>query len=296
MENHETYLAEWFEDRMTDAELQQIISKEEFLYYQKIKNVLSGYHLETPGVETHFQSIKEKLQAVPENKTRVIPLWKYLSAAASVLILIAIGFYAFDDNTVATGFGQQQSVTLADHSTVRIAAKSSLSYSNLFQYSRNLCLKGEAYFEVAKGSKFTVNTSLGKVVVLGTKFNVIASGSYFEVHCDEGMVSVTSGSGTVVLKPGRSVSFYKDKFTEWNQETKSVTDESSFFKTPAEVVFGKIKNQYGIKINYPESVKNIGFTGAISHTDLNKAMQSICLPLGLKYKASRPDTIEVTNE
>lgn len=299
MENHETYLADWFEDRLTDEELQQIISREAFLHYKKIKDALSGYALETPDVESHFQLIKDKLQQQPEIKSRVIPLWKSISVAASILILIALSFYFSLGNVVMTGIGKERKVILADNSEVYLGASSTLKYSNFFKFSRNLSLEGEAYFEVEKGSKFTVNTTHGSITVLGTKFNVIAFGTYFEVHCDEGKVRVDSADKSIILTPGKSVGFYQNKVTEWNQEIKQhevSENESSFFKMPVEAVFEKLQNEYGIRISYPEKIKEISFTGAASNTDIDKAMQSICLPLHLKYKAISRDIIEVTNE
>ncbi len=300
MENHETYLADWFEDRLTDEELQQIISTEAFLHYKKIKDALSGYALETPEVESHFQLLKDKLQQPPQIKRRVIPLWKSISVAASVLILIALSFYFSTGNAVTTKAGKVQTVLLADNSRVRLGAASTLKYSNFFKFSRNLSLKGEAYFEVEKGSKFTVNTAHGSVTVLGTKFRVIAFDSYFEVHCDEGKVRVDSADKSIELTPGKSVAFYQDKVTEWNQEIRlwheGAGNESSFFKTPVEAVFEKIENEYGLKINYPENIKGMSFTGAVSTVDIDKAMKSVCLPFHLKYKSITAGEIEVTNE
>ncbi|AWA29808.1 hypothetical protein HYN48_06805 [Flavobacterium magnum] len=300
MENHDTYLAAWFEGKMTDGELQELISAEAFAHYLKIKNTLSGMELQTPGTEGHFERIKDRLAAQPVARPRVMKLRHYFAAAASVLLFVCIGLYAFRNNTVVTGFGQQQRITLADHSEVHLAAKSSLVYANIFKFSRNLSLQGEAYFEVAKGSKFTVNTPQGTVTVLGTKFNVVASGRYFEVHCDEGRVRVASKAGTVILTPGKSVSFYENGIREWQQEIRPHSHqsqtESAFYSTPAEVVFQKIENQFGVSITYPDAVRSKGFTGAVSHTDLNKAMQSVCLPLGLTYTLSGRNKIEVTDE
>jgi transmembrane sensor len=47
-----------------------------------------------------------------------------------------------------------------------------MSYSDDWSKERTLSLEGEAFFEVQKGSKFSVVTSDGIVEVLGTSFDV----------------------------------------------------------------------------------------------------------------------------
>ncbi|OYU80834.1 MAG: hypothetical protein CFE23_07670 [Flavobacterium sp. BFFFF1] len=297
MENHETYLADWFEDRMTDEALQQLISKEEFLEYSRIKRAIKGYDLKTPELESHFQLIKDKMVLQKETTKPVIALWKYITVAASVFLCIGVFAYFSTSHSVITDYGQNRIIRLADHSRVHLDPKSALSYSNFFKYSRDLTLSGEAYFEAAKGSRFTVHTGQGTVTVLGTKFNVIASDDYFEVHCDEGRVRVDAGTSSFILTPGKSVRVNGGKVSQWEGERSYLkVSERSFYRTPASVVFEKIENQYGIHIDFPDKMRQASFTGAISNTDFNKAMQSICLPLHLKYTLQSPGKITVTNE
>ena len=63
--------------------------------------------------------------------------------------------------------------------------------SNKWDKKRRVRLEGEAFFKVAKGSTFTVDTKTGSVKVLGTQFNVKNRIGFFEVVCYEGLVGVT---------------------------------------------------------------------------------------------------------
>ena len=111
-------------------------------------------------------------------------------------------------NTIETPKGGQYQVVLPDGTKVWLNSASSIkfpaSFSNLKK--RNVQLKGEAYFEVAKMYTsmrsllpFTVTTSNQTVEVLGTHFNI---NSYIDERSTkttllEGSVSVSSLRGSV---------------------------------------------------------------------------------------------------
>ena len=73
--------------------------------------------------------------------------------------------------------GGENTVILADGTTVHLNAGSKLTYPVRFVGKRRLvALEGEAYFDVAEDENhpFVVRTHLGDVIVLGTAFNVNA--------------------------------------------------------------------------------------------------------------------------
>ena len=57
---------------------------------------------------------------------------------------------------------------------------------------RILKLKGQVYFEVKKGSKFSVRSTQGIVSVLGTSFNIYDREGAYKVECFTGKVKVES--------------------------------------------------------------------------------------------------------
>lgn len=78
-------------------------------------------------------------------------------------------------NMIEIPRGGEYSLTLSDGTRVWLNAQSELKYPVCFSgEKRQVFLKGEAYFEVARNEQqpFEVNTSRGNIRVLGTEFNV----------------------------------------------------------------------------------------------------------------------------
>src|SRR5690606_22489623 len=118
--------------------------------------------------------------------------------------------------------GEKTEFLLPDNSKVVLNSDSEAEYKSWnWNKKRSVELKGEAFFKVAKGKTFDVNTSLGKVTVVGTQFNVKARDNRFDVTCFEGKVKVTYKNEEVFLTPGESVTFEEGEEIEI-PETKAV--------------------------------------------------------------------------
>lgn len=297
-ERNETYLSDWLADKITDEQLKQLVSEEDFIAFQNIKNTLNGFEISNPDLEQNFNAIKQKLAEKKQRKKKVIPLWRYTSIAASLLILFGVYHFFIAENKIETGFGNTQKITLADNSKVFLNAKSTLTYCNTFEYKRTLELEGEAFFEVERGSAFTVETSLGDIRVLGTKFNVIAFQDFFEVKCYEGKVQVTQKEKSTILTHGESVRFYNGIAENWAAETAAkptwISGESSFKNVPMRYVIEQFKNQYNVEIEYPKTLADIKFTGTFTHNEPTVALQTICLPLHLKFNKDQTGKIIIS--
>lgn len=290
MENiNETYLSDWLAHKISDDQLKHLVSEDDFLAYQKLKITLENYSAPSVDMDRNFEAVKQKMQA-KKQPTKVISFWKYAAVAACLLTVFGLYQMFYFSNVTSTGFGETKSVVLNDNSHVMLNSKSEFSFPNLFKYNRNLKLNGEAFFEVQKGSTFTVNTALGKVQVLGTKFNVISYQDYFEVFCYEGRVRVISNNATNILTHGESIRFYDKKFENWtdgiNQKPLWLTGESSFKKVPMKYVLNQFQNQYNVVVNFPKDKENIKFSGSFTHKNIETALKSICIPLNLKYVIS----------
>ena len=116
-------------------------------------------------------------------------------------------------NTFQAPPGAKTQLLLPDGTRVWLNSGSSLSYPSAFNAkSRNVKLKGEAYFEVVKNARKPMIVSTGhlKVEVYGTKFNVNA-------FADDGVIKTTLVEGKVtlisedhkkyILTPGYSASY-----------------------------------------------------------------------------------------
>jgi ferric-dicitrate binding protein FerR (iron transport regulator) len=289
MENeNETFLSDWLAGKISDEQLKQLVGESDFLDYQKLKNTLGGYTISNPDMDQNFSVIKQKYTS-QKSKTpaKVFLLWRYVGIAAALLLFFGLFQLFYFSNTNQTGFGITQVLILPDNSQVTLNAKSKLSYPNLFKYNRTLDLEGEAYFEVQKGSRFTVKTTLGCVTVLGTKFNVISHNDYFEVICYEGKVRVETKGKIAILTPSESIRFYDHISENWADITETkpswINGETTFKNVPVQYVLTQFTNQYNVKVDYPKSVENVKFTGAFTNKNKDIALKSICIPLHLKY-------------
>ncbi len=300
MENeNETYLSDWLANKMSDEQLKLLVTEDDFLRYQKLKSTLDTLTVSNPDLEKNFEAIKQKRESQKHRKeTKVVPLWQYASIAAAMLLFFGMFQLFYFSNTAETSFGIHKSITLPDNSKVTLNSKSIVSYPNLFEYNRKLTLSGEAFFEVEKGSAFTVKTTLGCVTVLGTKFNVNAYDDYFEVVCYEGKVRVESMGKIAILTPSESIRFYdhtsENRVDASEPKPSWISGESAFKNVPVKYVLDKFKDQYNVTIDFPKNKEEIKFTGTFTHKNRETALKSICMPLNLKYTTTSSGKIVVS--
>ena len=170
----------------------------------------------------------------------------YLTRVAAILLLpvISLLFYTIHKNASGTGdyanlssdsievvtpVGSRSEVQLADGTIVYLNYGSKLKYPQKFSGgTRNVVLKGEAYFKVAHNPKmpFVVNTGRLNISALGTEFNVFA-------YADEKSIETTLVNGKVMIeKTGQSykmknnpVSMLPGQHLSYNKETGNITND-----------------------------------------------------------------------
>ncbi len=109
-----------------------------------------------------------------------------------------------DSNTIRTPKGTTFSLVLSDGTGVWLNGGSSLLYPVQFgKGPRVVMLTGEGYFEVArdKSRPFLVQTTRGKIEVLGTHFNV-KNYANLEATLLEGSIRFSNELSFTLLKPG----------------------------------------------------------------------------------------------
>lgn len=284
------YLAKWLNDELTDAELAEFKKSEAYETYQKIKE--SASQLESPefDVDKAWQSI-EQYKTKEETKVFILsPFKKFLRVAAVIAVLLAGSFFYLNtlNESFTTDYAENKSITLPDASEVILNAESELAFSEKkWDKNRNVNLKGEAYFKVAKGKKFTVKTTQGLVTVLGTQFNVETRKNYFEVTCFEGLVSVTINGKETKLPAGNSILTIDGNTTMMKATVNGVpswlSKESSFKSIPLHYVMDELERQYNIEV-VTEGIDTAQlFTGTFSNDNLELALKSISVPLQIKF-------------
>lgn len=286
----ENYLAKWLSDELSEEELREFKSSEAYTSYQKLKEASSRLAAPDFDADQALQRLKDEHI---DNAPKVItlnPFKKFLRVAAVIAVLIAGSYFYINtlDEKVSTEFAERSEVVLPDDSEIFLNADSQISYSKKnWDNKRNVDLKGEAFFKVAKGKKFTVSTDHGTVAVLGTQFNVENRKGFFEVTCYEGLVSVTHNNKESKLPAGTSFLVINGNIVSAGTPDGSapswMNNESSFESIPLKYVFAELERQFNIKVTTENIDTNLLFTGSFNNTDLNMALKSISTPSKTRF-------------
>lgn len=284
-------LAKWLDGEMTDAELKEFQADPNFPLYEKIK--LYSSQLETPTFDENkiLNSVLEIKKQTPKVVT-LKPNWFMRIAAVLVLGFgLFFTYNTFSPTTELAENGKQTTFLLPDNSEVVLNSGSQIDYKKWnWDSNRKLELNGEAYFKVAKGKKFEVNTNLGKVSVLGTQFNVKERKDRFDVVCYEGKVKVNFNAQEVILTPGQMVSFEGNEriVSKTISEAKPVwlSKELSFEKEKLTAVLEEIQRQYNITIDAKNIKSDQLFTGKIPSNNIDIALKTITSIYHLNYSKS----------
>lgn len=287
----ENYLAKWLSGELSEQELAEFKKSAEYASYQKLKEVSSNLKAPEFDVDQALTQLTEERIGNAPKVVALNPFKKFLRVAAAIAVLITGSYFYVStlDESVATQFAERSEVVLPDNSEIVLNAGSRVSYSaKKWDNERNVALKGEAFFKVAKGKKFTVSTEQGTVAVLGTQFNVENREGFFEVTCFEGLVSVTFDGVETKLPAGSSFMAINGQVMDIAAPTTSqptwINNESSFERIPLSYVLNELERQYNIEVNTENVDKNLLFTGTFSNTDLKMALKSISTPSRMNYK------------
>lgn len=281
-------LAKWLNNDLSQDELAEFEASPDFEKYQKIKNYTT--HLEVGDLDENamLSNILNQKTVTP----KAIPLhknWMFRAAAVFVLALgITLVMKLLIPQTQIANFGEKTTFSLPDNSEVVLNSGSEISYKKWnWANNRHLELKGEAYFKVAKGHRFEVQTSLGKVSVLGTQFNVKVRKNKFDVVCYEGRVRVNYANTQIVLTHGQSVNFENGKqvnTTINSLKPEWIDNQIYFYQENIRTILDEVERQYNITIELNTKDTTSLFTGKLPAKDLNTAIQIISTTYHLEAK------------
>ena len=294
----DTFLARWMDGTLTKEEAIQFEKEPEYSKYVQIKKASNQLSFSDYDVNNAFDTFRSK--HFTKKTSKVIPLYKYLGAiAATAILLFGFLFFYNSPNNYKTEIANTETILLPDGSEMQLQANSLAKVAKNWEKDRSLNLQGEAFFKVKKGEKFSVNTSLGKVQVLGTQFSVTNyNENLFTVKCFEGKVRVITPEKTLILTKGNAYQWTNTNSITWKfNETKPSwisKSEITFNKVPLYLVAQSLENHYSIKIINSENipVSNL-FTGNYTTTDLNTALYTIFSTAGLKYKISKSNEVHI---
>ncbi len=282
---------------ITPAERPALEKLAEYREYKKIAESASCFQPPEFDEEKHLQKLQERLKKSP-GKVRPLHIPSLYKYAALLVLLLASAWFIYYNTpeTITTGTGEISFVSLPDNSEVRLNAESKIKYfPRKWEDNRNLSLEGEAFFEVEKGSNFTVETSQGTVQVLGTSFNVKSRNGFFEVVCYEGSVMVTRSGKETILLPKEFYLVIENKVHEGTAIPEEipgwVNSESNFRDVPLKFVLEEIERQFGLLIEAENVDQKQLFTGSFSHKNRDTALRSITIPLGLKFRVTAENKV-----
>ncbi len=298
----EDYVNKWLQGSLTEEEKRTFERTDEFKSLEKLSKALQSFQAPDYNISLEY----ERLRSARSPKGKVVALnWlNPLLKIAAVLAVIAGSYflYLYDGPTVVkTLAAEKTELTLPDRSLVSLNAFSRISFNEKnWTKKRSVDLEGEAFFKVAKGSRFDVLTSSGTISVLGTEFNVRNRRDYFEVICYEGSVEVKSKDNVVKLLPKQMFRMIRGVKEKENMAIDDSPDwiggESSFKSVPFLYVMQEFERQYDVSVTTRRVNTDQLFTGTFTHSDRSLALKSITIPLNLTYQLDEDKKIVLTGD
>lgn len=212
-------------------------------------------------------------------------------------------------NHLLTPLGKTYRVELSDGTRITLNALSKLIYPNKFgKGNREVTLKGEGFFEVAKDAlrPFIVHTDQLSVQVLGTVFNVssYASDETTRTTLVEGSVKVSRGKDSRTITPSQQYVYNKitdrqeinivntTEYTSW------LKHEYIFQNATLEEILSRLQLWHSITINYAnETVKKSRFSLRVTqNTPLDQIIELINYTNVVNIEKVNHNSINVKNQ
>ncbi len=259
------------------------------------------------NLQSSWNRILGKISRPDELKGSVM-FWYYLQKVAAILfipLLFASLYVHFSSKPrpeisawaeIKCPAGVRTEFQLPDGSTGFLNSKSTLKYPVDFNHSRDVYLKGEAFFDVAKdkGSKFTVTAGELKVEVLGTSFNIMGYEDQIneEITLKTGSLKVLGSDNQqlTVLSPNQQFVLNKEQhrytqrevnplnYTSWIYGKLVIQDER--FEDAAK----KLSRWYDVEIEIDDQrIRDFKYYATFKDEPLAEVLRLIAMTAPIKY-------------
>jgi len=303
---------EMSEEEVLSFEEEAVVTKEDKINIEKMKNqwsAMKGYtEPKVPDTGKAWNKLQTRLQneklipPVVPVRSRMVP--DILKVAAVLVILFGIGtviYTSLNRNSKAemvrlntTNEANTLIKTLNDGSVIYIAQNSSFSFPREFENkSRNVELKGEAFFDIASNpdKPFIIETDEALIEVLGTAFNVkTQNGKSFELCVDRGKVKVTlkkDPTHSALVIAGEKVTTFENSLIKtkhgvnpanaWYRQRMHFKDES------LENIISVLNRNFNTTFAVAEKkTGNRKLTVTFNHETVPTMTELICVALNLK--------------
>lgn len=232
------------------------------------------------------QSTKEVPKNIVKKKSRIIPMWAFITSIAAAIALLLFVNTGGSDFEIKNTSNSSMTLTLPSATEVSLSNTSSIKYDEKkWAVERNIELDGRASFDVTKGVPFNIYTTEGSVHVLGTAFDVIEREGVFLVHVERGLVRVESGSYKREL--GAGMAFLKNPEMEELKELKGL--KSTYIELQNKTL-GEAKEiisyMFDVTFEGVDSKNSKTINVVFDSSDLESALKKVIWLAGMKYEIS----------
>lgn len=240
-------------------------------------------------------------------RARIVPLFRWAAVAASVLVLIGLGWLLTRQPTpvlLAAATDTTVTYTAPDGSTVALRPHSALYQGSGAAHRYRLV--GEGFFDVTPSADrtFTVEAGEAEVTVLGTRFNVSTWGPAPAVYLETGRVRFgTPGTGAFVeLTPGQYSEIEETgtpappravastAYLDWLQSEMYVEAR------PLRRVLAELEQHFDIQITAPEPLQNETLSGRIILDTPAQSLNDLALVIGARLVVVDAQTYRLERE
>ena len=251
---------------------------------------------------------QDKIELVVKNSAShgrysfIRPALRPVFAGTIAILLLFLSIYIVNREaplqlkTITTLDKEHKEIKLPDGSTALLNGSSQVKFlENFDEGSREINLKGEAFFSVSKnGSSFIVRTGNARTTVLGTKFNIRAYDEKTEVFVKEGKVSLQQSKlndESVVLSKGQFSSVNKNQPPTLPKKIDPcvlgwIDGKLVFNQTPLTEIVDELERFYNTQVSIEESsnLKNQTLSGSFSNQEIDNVLNMICTALDLDFE------------
>jgi len=197
----EKYLGNVFNDESNTEELNKILQEQ---WKSISEKKLDPHLLDHLLYKINYQINSSEEQPINRPIVKLLNWYARIAAVLLIPLLVLVGFVTFKQtqNVEATGwaevsapYGAKLKFSLPDGTNGWLNSGSTIKYALNFNQKREVCLIGQAFFEVKHNddNKFIVKTRYFDIEDVGTAFDVAAYG-------DEELIDVTLEQGSAIIK------------------------------------------------------------------------------------------------
>ena len=326
-ENKIRLLQKFYSGTITDQELKSLFvwlnSEKGNLEYEMLssKKWLSGEFEILKDIDSNalFSRIEERMQEKKLGRKQFLVRLRNAAAIFILGLIIPLIYFSILKPVKTNQIGYRieslsnekiKKLTLPDGTAVWLMSGSTISYPSSFLESktRNVSVKGQAFFNVAKDASHPFILDLGEVglEVVGTSFNVMNYGDedHIDVALKTGKVDLfrgeyKPGKQVVEMTPGQLLTYDKnkpefhiadvkvDKYTSW------IDGILQFHNDPLEEVLKKLGRWYNItiEVNNPD-VSNFPFTATMKNENLEQVVELLRFSTPFSYSVAKKDGMD----